>query len=536
LKNILIYIFFITTIYLLQTCKQKSDIKSDNQTLNQDLKILLTDPVETLDPLEILYASDWEVATNIFESLVAFDQNGKVVPELAEYFLIGESRQKYTFKLRENVYFQDSPCFKNGRGRKLNPFDIKYTFERLAKPENNFPNWQMISDKILGINKFRRGKEKSIRGIVIEDSLTISFLLSKPFGPFLKILATPNYCVVPREAAEYFGKDFKYHPVGTGPFRISEFRKYEKDQLVKNENYYLLDSNGTTLPYIQSICYSTIGESENIIDELFKKSTHIINVNNKDFGKLEKSELLFTNYQVITLNKGENVRYWGFNFSKNSNKKNYKFIRTAIAKSFNRKLIVDEGNLNKLTESFVPSHLLQNKKFKWYQFNSKLSQTLHSNKLFNDSLVILSNIVTPDLLELEKAIARVGVPFKRKIKKDNYYRDIAILKPDLFRVSMFPSYPDPIEYYTLFYSKSSSDNNFGRFSNKEYDRLYEKILYELNDSILVKYYTQLEEILKQEVAAIYLTHQGPSYYILPQNLKNIKFKYVQLDFRKAYFE
>ncbi|MCP5062889.1 MAG: ABC transporter substrate-binding protein [Ignavibacteriae bacterium] len=532
MKKKLIHIFLFSSFLVFQSCEQKSDPSSYAKPENQELKILLTDPVETLDPLQILYSSDWKVATNIFESLVSLNENGKVVPELAESFSISEDRLKYIFKLRNNVYFQDNPCFNKGIGRKLNSYDIKYTFERLANPKNNFPNWQMISDKVIGINKFHNGENKSIEGIVIEDSLTLSFLLAKPSGTFLKILATPNYCIIPKEAVEYFGVEFKYHPVGTGPFRISEFRKYEKVQLVKNDNYYLMDSNKTKLPHIKSICYSTIGESENIIDELFKKSTHIINVNNKDFQKLEKSELLLNNFQVITLNKGESVRYWGFNFSKNGNNKNNKFIRTAIAKSFNRKLIIDEGNLNKLAESLVPIHLLNDNKFEWHQF----SNILYSNKLYSDSLVIFSNIVTPDLIELEKAITKVGIPTKRIIKKDNYYRDITKLKPDLFRVSMFPSYPDPIEYYSLFYSKSSIYNNFGRFNNKEYDRLYEKILYELNDSILVNYYTKLEEILKQEVAAIYLTHQGPSYYILPQNLKNIKLKYVQLDFRKAYFE
>ncbi len=536
MKKSLIHIFLFTSIFISQSCDPKTDIKSESKSVDQDIKILLTDPVETLDPLQILYASDWKVAANIFESLVTFDEDGKVIPELAESFSVSKDRLKYTFKLLDNIYFHDSPCFKNGRGRKLNSFDIKYTFERLADPQNSFPNWQMLNNKIIGINEFHNGNEKAIEGIIIEDSLTISFLLSKPFGSFLKILATPNYFIVPKEAIEYFGKEFKHHPVGTGPFRISEFRKYEKVQLVKNENYYLIDSNNIRLPYIKSICYRTIGESENIFDELFQKSTHIINVNNNDFRKLEKSELLLNNYQVITLNKGENVRYWGFNFSKNRENKNYKSIRTAIAKSFNRNLIIDEGNQNKLAESLVPSHLLQNKKFNWFQFNSTFSNTLLSNQVSNDTLIILSNIVSPDLLELEKAITIVGIPFKRILKPENYYRNIATLKPDLLRVSMFPSYPDPIEYYSLFYSKSSSDNNFGRFNSKEYDRLYEKILYELDDSILIKYYTKLEEILKQEVAAIYLTHQGPSHYIFPKNLRNLKFKYVQLDFKKAYFE
>lgn len=535
MKNIFNHIFLFLLIFVSQSCNPKTDIKSENESINQELKIILSDPVETLDPLQILYSSDWKVASNIFESLVAFDTNAKVVPELAESFSISADRLKYTFKLKDNIYFQDSPCFKNGIGRKLNSFDIRYTFERLANPKNNFPNWQMINNKIVGINEFYNGKETSIEGIVIEDSLNVSFLLSKPFGSFLKILATPNYCIVSKEAVEYFGTEFKFHPVGTGPFRISEYRKYEKVQLVKNENYYLVDSNNNKLPYIKSICYSTIGESENIINELFKNTTHIINVNINNYEKLEKRKLL-KNYQVAVLNKGENVRFWGFNFSNNSANNNYKSIRTAIAKSFNRSLIIKQGNQNKIAESLVPSHLLLDRNYKWHQFNSSNSKSLLSHQANYDTLIILSNIISPDLLELEKAIIRVGIPFKRIIKSENYYRNIASIGPDLFRVSMFPVYPDPIEYYSLFYSKNSDDINLGRFNNIEFDKLYEKILYESDDSILVNYYSQIENLLKEEVAAIYMTHQGPNYYIFPKRLKNLSFKYVQLDFRKAYFE
>ncbi len=533
MKKKLLHIFLLSSILIFQFCNSKKDIKSENKTVKQELKILLTDPVLTLDPLQILYTPDWKVATNIFESLVAIDKNGKIIPELAESFFISSDKKKYTFKLKDNIYFQDSPCFKNGKGRKLNSFDVKFTFERLANPVNKFSYWQMLSNKIIGINKYHNGIADSIKGIVIEDSLTISFLLSKPFGTFLKILTTPNCYIIPKEAVKYFGKDFKSHPVGTGPFRISEFRKYKKIQLVKNENYYQTDSNNIRLPYINSICYKTIGKTENKIDELIKKNTDIISINKDELRKLEKSELLKNNYKIITLDKGMQVRYWGFNFTKNSLTEN---IRLAIAQSFNRNSIYDKVNKNKLAQSLVPSFFLKNKKFYWYNYKNSLSTEKLLRQIKKDTLIIFSSIISPDLIELENAIKRVSIPFKRIIKKDNYYLNIVKLKPDLFRVSMFPSYPDPIEYYSLFYSKSSNNVNLGGFKNSEYDKIFEKILYESNESLLIKYYTKLEQILKEEVAAIYLTHQGPTYFVYPKNLNNIKFKYNQLDFRKAYFE
>ena len=528
------YCFLIIFSFSFQFCNQKPENEFDKKNIKREINILLNNPVETLDPPEILYTTDWQVATNIYESLVAFDKNDKIVPELADSFFISEDKLQYTFYLRNDVYFQDSPCFPNGTGRRLTSYDIKYTFERLANPQNNFPNWPMLSKVIQGINKFHHGSEDSISGIIIKDSLTISFVLTKPFKPFLKILASPNYFIVPNEAVEYFGTEFKYHPVGTGPFRISEFRKYKKVQLVKNENYYLIDSNNVKLPYINSICYTTIKKTENILDKFINNSTDIIKLDNKNFHKIQKSKLFKRKYKAIAIDKGNTVRFWGFNFGKENSVN--KLVRLAIAKSFNRDIIFKESSINKRAESLVPSYLLKNKKIEWYKFSGSVPKYNFSKKIKNDTITILSNVVYNDLPELEKAITGIGLHYKRIIKPGNYYRNIKKIKPDLFRVNMLPSYPDPIEYYSLFYSKSSDDVNLCKFHNKEYDRIYEKILYESSDSILSDYYNQLENILKQEIAAIYLSHQGATYFLLPKNLKGINFKYIQMDFRKVYFK
>ncbi len=84
MKKIIPYILFIAALIITTNCELKKDIKSKFGSSKKNLKIILTDPVETLDPLKILYSSDWRVASNIFEGLMAFDENDNVKKALVE--------------------------------------------------------------------------------------------------------------------------------------------------------------------------------------------------------------------------------------------------------------------------------------------------------------------------------------------------------------------------------------------------------------------------------------------------------------------
>ena len=151
--NALHILFFCSSLFLF-SCNEKTDNKSQYLSETQELKILLSDPVETLDPLKIVYSSDWEVANNIFEGLVSIDFDGKIQNELVDSITIKQDNLTYKFNLKPNVFFHDSPCFEKGKGRKLNSSDIYYTFQRLAKRDYKFSNWHLISDKILGIEDY----------------------------------------------------------------------------------------------------------------------------------------------------------------------------------------------------------------------------------------------------------------------------------------------------------------------------------------------------------------------------------------------
>lgn len=536
MKKIIPHILIISSIYFSLACDQKKDNQSQFDKSNQNLKILLSDPVETLDPIKILYDSDWKVASNIFEGLVSFDENDLIINELVSSIEISKDRLKYLFQLKDGVYFHDSPCFNNGKGRELNSSDVKYTFERLASKDNNFFNWQLISNKIVGIDKYYQGVEDSISGIQIIDSKRIKIKLVKPNSSFLKILATPNFYIVPREAIRYYKKRFEIKPVGTGPFRISEYKKSHRIILVRNENYYKTDSNNVKLPYLESIEYRTIGKKETLLEELIKDKTNLIRTNYNDYEKITRDSLFLNKYCVTELTKGLGVRFWGFYFSKNDYSPERRRLRENIINLFYDNYDDSFTFPNKLAQTLVPPFLLNEQKIASnYKVGGKPS-VINGDRTKSDTVVIMANMVYKDLEILENILTQLEVPFRREIKPDNYYSEISISKPTIFRVSMVPSFPDPIDYYSLFYSKNPSNINLTNFNNIKYDKTYEEVRTINNYSDQIKAYIKLEQILMNERAAIYLSHQGSEFYIYSKNIKNIKFRYMVPDFRNTYFE
>jgi oligopeptide transport system substrate-binding protein len=67
-------------------------------------------------------------------------------------------------------------------------------------------------------------------------------------------MLTAQYCsVVPKEVVDFYGKDFRNHPVGTGPFQFKYWKEGEVLVLLKNPHYWEKDSAGKQLPYLDAV-------------------------------------------------------------------------------------------------------------------------------------------------------------------------------------------------------------------------------------------------------------------------------------------
>ncbi len=526
--------------FLFQKCSGNENIVDKKTRYGGTLKILINDPISTLDPVKILYASDLKTASIVFEGLVEFDSTGKIKPLLAEKWERKENGKRWLFYLKSNIYFQDDPCFKNGKGKKLSAWDVLYTFEHMANPLSDMVNPELFKNKILGYKEYYEGKTKHIKGIRVLDSNLVVFELTKPFVTFLKLLATPYAYIIPEEAVKFYGEDFGSHPVGTGPFRLAQWQKWKQLIFVKNRNYWDTTVTGYHLPFLNQINVNIAERVKLPTSELFKGGTHIILVDKLQFNELKKETNFLRKYGFTVMEKGTGLRYLSFSLNNGKPISNYKEIRKAITLSFNKEKIFAPGKFkDDIAYTLVPAH--------FFSKNIKLKQKLNLRKAKkilstipsqerNKEIKIYSTINSPAISALTKTLKNLNLNFSVKIKKMNYYKEIINRKPDIFRVSMVPSFPDPEEFYLLFYSKSGKNINLNGYVNSKYDSILKKSMFEQNPIKRDSLFLELEKILSEDLPAVYLTHEGTKYYVYSKNIKGLKLKYNVPSYKKVWIE
>ena len=185
----------------------------DSDRFGGTFKAAMTTKPPTLDPYLSTNTVLRQVASYMFESLVTFDENYQVIPQIARKWEVGEDDLTYTFHLREGVLFHD--------GSELTSEDVVASFNRYA------------SESV--------GKErvKLVESIKAVDEYTVQFKLSEP-TLFLTTLAIPDpvFGIMPAEQAaktdELQGPD---ELIGTGPYKLVEWKPDQYVKLTRFDDY-----------------------------------------------------------------------------------------------------------------------------------------------------------------------------------------------------------------------------------------------------------------------------------------------------------
>ncbi len=510
-KTIVLFIF----VFCVLSCGNTKK-KDETRTVfryNESAGISTLDPAFAKDQAHI-----W-VCNQLYNGLVQPDDSMHIMPCIAKSWNVSEDGLTYTFILREDVFFHDDTVFPSGKGRRVVAADFVYSFGRILDDKIASPGVWIFND----VAKDSAGKGS----FLAPDDTTFIITLKQAFPPFLSLLEMLYCSVVPHEAVEFYGKDFRSHPVGTGPFMLKMWKENQRLILVKNKNYFEKE-NGQQMPYLDAVSVSFVvdkqsaflefvrgnldfmsGVAPSYVDELITKKGEL-NEKYKDRINLHVQPYL-------------NTEYLGFLVDETlpENKNNpllKKEVRQAINYGLDRQKMIKYLRNSLGTPGIygmVPVGMpyLDTTKVKGYSYDPDKSRALLAEAGFPNGKdlpeIILSTTSSYlDLCQfLQSQLGEIGIKIKVDVNPPATLREmIAKSKISFFRASWIADYPDMENYLALFYSKNFCPKgpNYTHFSDAEFDRLFEVARRTTDDSLRSILYTQMDNIIMEEAPVLIL--------------------------------
>ncbi len=472
--------------------------------------------ITTLDPAFSRDQTIIWVANQLYNGLVQLDEKMVVRPCIAKSWEISPDGMEYTFHLRNDVLFHDNPVFKEGKGRRVISADFVYSFLRIMDPATASPgawifNW--VSHDSLA------------PPFTALDDSTLLIRLNRPFPPFPGLLSMQYCSVIPKEAIDNYGPDFRKNPVGTGPFMYKTWEEGVKLVLVKNPGYFETDSAGNRLPYLDAVAITFVADKQSVFLEFIKGNLDFMSGIDPSY----KDELLTNDGRLNEKYAGSvklitqpylNTEYLGFMVGRLPSPGVEPIpvkVRKAINMAFDRKKMIRYLRNNIGTPGFqgiTPKGLPSfDSTIVYYDYDPPGAARLLAEAGFPggkglDPVVLTA---TSDYLDICKYIQRevqtLGIDLRIEVTPPATVKEMkAQAKLPFFRASWIADYPDAENYLSMFYSKNFCPQgpNYTHFSDMGYDRLYETSFLTRDDSVRYRMYREMEDILMAQSPVIVL--------------------------------
>jgi peptide/nickel transport system substrate-binding protein len=444
------------------------------------------------------------VAPKIFESLLTYETADMIPrPGVAESWSSSDDKMTWTFKLRKDVKFHD--------GKPMTSADVKYSM-----------------DKVVG--KFHsRGRKvmKLIESVEAPDDYTVVFKLKSEVPFFLKAFQPNEAPILPKHILgkkEYAKKKairqspFMKNPVGTGPFRLVEFKEGSHIILERNPYYW---KKGR--PYLDKIVYRILPDDTSRVIALEKGEADVATYGNIPTVEIERLKKLD---QMKATSKGMEaigpVANITFNL-RDKYMKNRK-VRKAINLVHDRKFIVDvifNGQARPVETPFFPGSTYYNDKLPPSEYNiDKANKLLDEAGFKRDSKGVRFK-VTVDYTPYGNTWQRLAEYTKEQLKKIGIQGKIRNLDFGAWLKAIFTDwdfqmtntfgngYYDPVigvaRYYTTSsISKGASFTNASGWSNPEVDKLFDQAAKEIDVEKRKKMFFRIQEIMYEELPHVQL--------------------------------
>jgi ABC-type transport system substrate-binding protein len=498
------YVILLIFVFLSST----SCHTSDNGRLPGYLYLRLSSNPTTLDPALITDVIGGGIAAKIFNGLIRFNENLDVIPDLARSWSLAPDQLTYTFHLRRDARFSNN--------RKVTAEDVRYSFERVLTPGTKAPlTW--VLDKIQGADAFLAGKATRISGIKIENDHTLVLKLEKPFGPFLSLLAMTTAYVVPREEVERLGQDFGTHPVGSGPYVLTEWKHGQYLKLTAREDYF------EGRPKLNGIYYRVIPEDLTAVIEFETARLDVLLIPSSEYRRYTSDPA----WRDLVYGKpGLNSYYIGLNCTRRPF--NDIRVRRAVNLAIDRQHILNTvfEKRGVLAAGPIPPGLWKDSAWSrlpgGYGYDPKKAKELIREAGAQGSTIKIYISAEPEVLDIVEVVqsylAQVGIKAEiTQLDWSAFKHAVNEGEPDAFWLSWWADYPDPENFlFPLFHSASvGPGGNRTRCLDPELDRLIETAQGTSNERQRYRLYHQAEDRIVKNAPWILMWHKADYFVIQP---------------------
>ncbi|GBF08297.1 dipeptide ABC transporter, dipeptide-binding protein DppA [Aeropyrum pernix] len=466
-----------------------------------------TDDVTELDPATSYDFFTWEVLSNVMAGLVTYDQQGNIVPYLAERWESQEGGKVWIFYLRQDAKFPDgTPC----------DADVVVRSIKRVMTIQGDPSWLVT---------------EFVENVEALDQWTVKFTLKQPTGYFLAVVATPPYYPVhPNYPEDQPAPDATWG--GCGPYMIDEFVRDQYLRLKPNPNFFGEEprNDGVIIRFYEGsedlrsaleageidVAWRTLNPSD--LEDLRSKGYNVKEVPG-----------LFIRYLVLRVSQPplDNVA-----------------VRQALAAAIDRQDIVDRvfrGTMEPLY-SMVPSgmwgHYPAFKEKYGEGPNIDLARQLLSQAGYSESNKLQVELwYTPEHYgDTEAALAAVikeqweatGM-ISVEIKSSEWGTYVDQLSSGQMMISLlgwYPDYLDPDNFLTPFLLSTANSWTGTGYANPQVDELLRRAMTSSDMNERAQLYKQVQEILAEEVPFIPLV-QGKLFVVTSTEVTSIEVSPLQ---------
>ncbi len=460
--------------------------------------------VSTLNPFLRTASTDQAVRSLVYETLLDFDKNGKLVPSLAQSWTVSQDGKTYTFKLRRGVKFHN--------GSELTAADVKWSAQYAINPNN----------AATGVTYL-----KNVQEVNAGDKFTIQFVLKEPEAVFLSNLATLRpFPIIPQGSVPSATENLPSFPPGTGPFVFKEWSKDKELSLARNHNYW---QKG--LPYLDELVIKPIGDPQARFAALQAGDVGMIERSPYDLvSKIIKGE--FPDLRA-TAGKYAGLRRMVFNFTA-APFDNIK-LRQAVLYALDKKKYIDDA-------FFGLGDPVDQRAFKgnpWYVELPEVKRDFVKVKTLLEEAGVgpefAIELLTPAGQGVEESdkiiqeqLVSAGINAKQTIVEWNAYRKRQRSGEYMFNIRGGTVGSDPGEIYPEDFTCTGEEvkannrtRNFGGYCNKEVDRLLEEAGKMTDNKKRYELYSTAIRAIYGDVAEIPLA-SVPRYFTYRKNISGFE--------------